>query len=90
MTASIGVSVKYKPNKAFKRQLLNSSGVMSYVNEVTAPIARRAAGMFDASDYVMKPAQAGKERCHALVVTGDVHAMRSNALHNTLLKALGG
>lgn len=90
MTASVGVSVTYKPNKAFKKQLLNSSGVMSCVNEHAMPILRRASGMFDASGYDMSPARPGKVRCHAIVHTADLHAMRSNRVHNTLLKAMGG
>ena len=87
MTAS---KVTYKPNKAFKAQLLNSGGVMAVVNERASGVLHRASGMFGATNYVMRSARAGKQRCHAFVATGDRYAMRSNALHMTLNKALGG
>ncbi len=88
MTAS--VSVVYKPNAAFKPQLLNSAGVMAIVDEKAQGIRSRASGMFGATSYKLVKARAGKVRCHAYVVTGDLHAMRSNALHMTLNKALKG
>lgn len=88
MTAS---NVRYKRNRAFASRTLNSSGAMQVVNAQAARIHSRACGMFDASNYVLKPAKRpGKNRCHAFVATGDVHAMRSNALHMTLEKALRG
>ena len=84
------MTVRYKPNPKFKSLILNSSGAMQVVNAHAARIHSRACSMFDASDYVLKKAsRAGRTRCHAFVATGDVHAMRSNALHMTLEKSLG-
>lgn len=84
------MTVRYVPNPDFKAYLLNSAGVMGVVNQHAAQIHSRACGMFGASNYVLKKAsRPGKTRCHAFVATGDIHAMRSNALHMTLLKAIG-
>ncbi len=85
------MTVRYVPNPDFKAQLLNSSGAMRVVNQHAEAIHARACGMFAASNYVLKKAaRPGKTRCHAFVATGDRHAMRSNALHMTLLKAMRG
>lgn len=90
MTANAITSVTYRANPRFKPILLNSSGAMRVVNQHAARIHSRACGMFGASNYVLKKAsRPGKNRCHAFVATGDKHAMRSNALHMTLLKAMG-
>lgn len=82
-------NVTFKPNRAFKAELLNSAGAQQAVNTSARAILSTACGMYDASNYVMRQARPGKVRCHAFVTTGDVHAMRSNARHMTLVKSLG-
>lgn len=86
MTASI----RYVPNRGFKAWLLNAPGTMSEVGRAASAIHSRAVGMFGAANYVLKPPRAGKVRCHAIVATGDRHAVNSNALHMTLQKSLKG
>ncbi len=81
---------KFVRNPTFKDTALNSAPVMSAVTELAYQIGARASGMFGAERYVVKPAVQGPHRCHAIVATGDLHAIRSNALHMTLNKAIGG
>lgn len=82
--------VRYSPNRGFKRVLLNSQQAMALVNEQATAIRSRASGMFGATNYILKTARPGKERCHAIVATGDRHAVNSNALHMTLQKSMKG
>lgn len=82
-------SVTLKFNSAFKAALLNSPGVQQVVTTSARTVQSTASGMFEASNYVLRPARPGKVRCHAYVATGDLHAMRSNARHMTLMKSLG-
>lgn len=84
-----GVHIRYEGNPDFPRVMLNSGGVMRVVNTEARNILARANGLFGAG-YQMKPVQPGRNRPHAIVYTGDRHAMRSNAYHNTLLKAMKG
>ena len=81
---------KFVRNERFKDAALNSAPVMSAVTELAYDIGARASSMFGAERYVVKPAVRGPHRCHAIVATGDLHAVRSNALHMTLLKAMRG
>ena len=83
-------NVRYKPNSKGMRQMLNSSDACGMCTEKANEIAARANGMFDASGYMVSPGRAGRNRAHAIVYTGDIHSMRSNRLHNTLLKSLQG
>ena len=82
-------TVRFKASDEYKPILLNSEPVMSLVNQLAYEIQGRASSMYGAERYIMKPAVKGRWRCHAIVATGDMHAVRSNALHMTLKKAIG-
>lgn len=80
---------KYVPKKSGFRQMFNSQEMCDLCTRTANPIARRANSMFGASGYEVSPGRPGKNRCHAIVYTGDMHSVKSNRRHNTLLKALG-
>jgi hypothetical protein len=80
--------VVYKTKKSGMRMVLNSEGMQRVVTQAARDIRSRANTMFGASSYGLSEARPGKMRCHAIVYTGDRYAMRSNAVHQTLLKAI--
>lgn len=80
---------KYVPKKAGFRQIFNSREVCDLCSERAMDIAERANSMYGAMGYEVSMARPGKNRCHAIVYTGDMHSVNSNRRHNTLLKALG-
>lgn len=82
-------NVRYVPKRAGFRRLFNSEAMCEYCTDVADGIAANANGMFDADGYMVSPGRPGKNRCHAIVYTGDTHTVNSNIVHNTLLKALG-
>ena len=84
-----GCKVVYKPNFAGIRSVLNGEGAQAAVNQAAQEIHGRACGMFGASNYGISEARPGKNRCHAIVYTADIYAIRSNALHQTLQKSIG-
>lgn len=81
-------SVDYRPNRAGMRELMNGDAACHECTVRAEEIADRANGMYAAGGYEVSPGQPGKNRAHAIVYTGDIHSMRSNRLHNTLLKSL--
>ena len=82
-------NVVYKPKHAGFRRLFNSEAMCAMCTDKAEEIAARANDMYDASGYEVSPGRPGKNRCHALVYTGDKHSVNSNRVHNTLQKALG-
>ena len=82
-------NVVYKPKHAGVRRLFNSEAMCAMCTDKAEEIAARANDMYDASGYEVSPGRPGKNRCHALVYTGDKHSVNSNRVHNTLQKALG-
>ena len=80
---------KYVPKKSGFKQMFNSPEMCDLCTQQANAIARRANGMYGASGYEVSPGRPGKNRCHAIVYTGDMHSVNSNRRHNTLLKALG-
>ena len=84
-----GCKVVYKPKKAGMRMILNSAGMQAAVTAAAQEIQGRASSMFGASNYGISEARPGKFRCHAIVYTADIYAIRSNALHQTLQKSIG-
>ena len=80
---------KYVPKKSGFKQMFNSPEMCGLCTQQANAIARRANGTFGASGYEVSPGRPGKNRCHAIVYTGDMHSVNSNRRHNTLLKALG-
>lgn len=80
---------KYVPKKSGFKQMFNSPEMCNLCTQQANQIARRANGMYGASGYEVSPGRPGKNRCHAIVYTGDMHSVNSNRRHNTLLKALG-
>lgn len=81
-------SVEYRPNKAGIRQVLNSNDMCQLMTQHADRIAATANGMFGASGYMVSPGRPGRNRCHAIVYTGDMHSVSSNRVHNTLQKSL--
>lgn len=82
-------NVVYKPKHAGFRRLFNSEAMCAMCTDYAEEIAARANDMYDASGYEVSPGRPGKNRCHALVYTGDKHSVNSNRVHNTLQKSLG-
>lgn len=82
-------NVRYKPNVEGMKQMLNTPEVRGVLMDAANNVAARANGMFDASGYGVS-AGSRSEFPKAFVYTGDIHTMRSNRLHNTLLKSLQG
>lgn len=80
---------RYVPKKSGFKQIFNSQEMCNLCTSKANAIARRANGMYKASGYEVSPGRPGKNRCHAIVYTGDMHSVNSNRRHNTLLKALG-
>lgn len=79
----------YNSSRTAKAEILNSHGVYNLVAKKTMKIKDAANGMFGAKSYCANT-QPGNVRVHGIVYTGDKYAMRSNHVHNTLLKALRG
>ena len=82
-------NVVYKPKFSGFRRLFNSEAMCAMCTDKAEEIAARANDMYDASGYEVTPGRPGKNRCHALVYTGDMHSVNSNRVHNTLQKSLG-
>lgn len=79
---------KYQPKSAGMKMILKSPASLALVSAKAARVAQKANSMYGASSYKVH-AKMGAERAHAFVYTGDRYAMRSNAKHNTLQKAMG-
>jgi hypothetical protein len=77
--------VKVKMNSAGARALLNSPEVQKELLRRAELIRSRAEASGASFDADVQP---GKNRAHAMVKTTDIKSRRSNAKHNTLLKAL--
>lgn len=82
-------SVRYVPKRSGFKQMFNSPEICGLCTEHAYEIANRANGMFGADGYEVSPGRPGKNRCHAIVYTGDMHSVNSNRVHNTLQKSLG-
>ena len=83
--------IKYVPNPAAPPQLLNSDGMMRYVDGRRKSVESIANSRAAKRGAIYKgDTQRGRRRCHGLVWTGNKTAIYDNYLHNTLLKALRG
>lgn len=82
-----GVRVRYVPRREFMRQILNAPEVVRIVGDEADEVRRRAES-FGTAKYESNE-QPGRNRAHAIVYTPSLHAIRSNAKHNSLLKGLG-
>lgn len=88
MASSCRVTLdKFSPNHSFARQMLRGPVAEGLVRRAGRDVLARARSMYGATGYDME-VRTGSQRVHAFVYTADVHAMRSNLLHNTLSKAL--
>lgn len=81
-------SVRYKPSAAAKRKILNSPACVAMVDQ-HAQRVKAAADAMGGATYAADT-RPGRVRAHGIVYTPSEHAIRSNAKHNTLLKALYG
>ena len=84
--ASIKLTRLQLNGKAFP-EIMNSEPVMAAIGAKTEEARRFADGVGTAT--YRSDVQPGRNRCHGLVWTPSLHAIRSNAKHNTLLKAYG-
>lgn len=73
-------------NRSGVLDVLNSPGVRADIEARTQAVTQAARGMHDAKGYVGDVITT--DRPHGAVRAVDRHARRSNAKHNTLLKAL--
>lgn len=80
-------NVKVKMNSAGARAILNSAGVQGNLLNRANGIKASAEGM--GNGKYSADVRPGKNRAHAMVKTTDFVSIKSNAKHNTLLKALG-
>lgn len=87
-TPAAKTKITYKPSSK-ARALLKNPAMGALLLARAKIIAARANGMYAAKGYNMR-LKMGHERLRAYVYTGSMHAIRSNAKHNTLQKALGG
>ena len=84
MTGMSGVRVRI--NKSAIDEILNSPEVNADIQRRVNAVRDYANSMFSANGYkgdVMKT-----DRPHGAVWAGDLHSRRSNAKHNTLMRAL--
>lgn len=81
------VRIRYVPKSGFAPKIMNGAGCVSLIGSKGEMVKGRADSMGSAT-YETN-CQPGKNRCHAIVYTPDLHAIRSNAKHNSLLSALG-
>lgn len=87
-TTGLGrVRVRFSPNLASRRQVLNSDGVMSDLQRRVDAVVE-AAGSMGSATYA-GDVQPGRARAHGIAYTPSHHAIASNARHNSLLRALG-
>lgn len=82
------VQVSFEPSSKLAA-LCKQKGVVKRLETKGEEIRSRAAGMFGAHNYGVRTKE-GATRTRVIVYTGDKHAVRSNRVHNTLKKALGG
>lgn len=75
-------------SSSYAKATLRGPIARSLVQSKGEQVRARAASMYGASGYGMR-VRVGSTRVRAFVYTADLHAMRSNRLHNTLRKALG-
>lgn len=78
---------EYRASRVSAKAILNSEPVQRALREEAGLIRARASTMYGATRYEAK-VRPGKKRAHAFVYTADRYAMRSNALHRTLEKAV--
>lgn len=71
----------------YYQRVLNSQGVQDLLTQ-HAQRALAVANSCGKATYATNT-QAGAKRAHAIVYTPSKHAIYSNAVHNSLLKALG-
>lgn len=82
------VSTRYVPNRGFARKAMNSPEMIAQTTAMAEEICATANSMYGASGYRVSPGRKGKVSAHALVYTGDLYAVHSNQLHNTLQKSI--
>ena len=80
---------RFAPSRAGVRALAKSHGAEMACLDAAKGISARASAMYGATHYPVHSKSDGS-RARAYVAAGDLHAMRSNAKHNTLLKAMKG
>lgn len=86
------MATRFKPSRAGMTEILTSPATQALIQshvERTIAVARsmHAAQGYEGNTIV---GSGSKPRAHGMVWTADLHAKRSNAKHNTLIKALGG
>lgn len=85
--------MKLKINRQGFRELRNSPGVVADLDARAERVADAAMAEYDphhgeVNDGFIPNVSEGQNRARSSVVTGNPHAARHNAAHNTLLRAL--
>lgn len=88
MASGIQVKLdKWKPSSVYARSLLRGPTAQRIVTGPGQKVRANAASMFGATGYGIK-LKVGSTRARMIIYTQDLHAMRSNMVHNTLAKAV--
>lgn len=84
--------IRIQTHRVGVTEVLTSLGVLGEIDKQARHVASVANGMHNAKGYVGDAiiGDGAKPRAHGMVKTTDLHTKRSNAKHNTLLKALQG
>ena len=76
--------IKFELNRDGVREIMRSQAMMDICKEYADAALGRLGEGYEVSTHV------GKNRVNAEVAAKTIHAKRSNAKHNSILKALGG
>lgn len=88
MASSCKVTLdRFEPSEAFARQMLRGPVAERLVRTAGERARAKASSMYGAERYGLR-VKAGSKRVRAYVYAADLHAMRSNLVHNTLAKSV--
>lgn len=82
--------IDLKLNKGGFRSVMQGDGIHGVFAESVRGMLSAAESMTAEEVNYLGNIQVGKVSLHGMVATGDRHAQRSNAKHNTLRKAIDG
>lgn len=88
MASSCKVTLdRFEPSEAFARQMLRGPVAERLVRTAGERARAKASSMYGAESYGLR-VKVGSQRVRAYVYAADLHAMRSNLVHNTLAKSV--
>ena len=85
------MSIRIKTHRSGMTEVLTAPGTVAFIDQQAKHVAATAQVMHDAKGFVGDAivGSGSKPRAHGMVRTTDLHAIRSNAKHNTLIESLG-